>query len=157
MHMSTTRDLSKFGARELRLAQDLLTAYLEKDDSCLGDTVAIEFNFNSGLVFMVDSEYNVAVLHDTGNLVDFINCPECGFEAPAPEFEEGSELACCGQYHKERSLSKEEQSVLDKVVTQSTYSVQRCPDPTCTSGHLEPLNATHSCTSCAQFFNLGVK
>ena len=59
--MSNTRDLMNFGYRELSLAGELLTLFkTEKDNSTLDSNVAIEFNPNSGLVFMVDEDYSAA-------------------------------------------------------------------------------------------------
>ena len=53
--MNNTQDLSKFGFRELKEAGKLLTKYCD-DSSILGEGVAIEFNPNSGNVFLLDED-----------------------------------------------------------------------------------------------------
>jgi len=85
-----TRDLSEFGYRELAIAGDLLKAYTDpKNDKThfIGGGVAIEFNPNSGNVFIVDVEYNVAMLEGE-NLVDFFSSPYEGKEGSFDELKE---------------------------------------------------------------------
>ena len=66
-----TRDLMNFGYRELEEAGNLLKALKSGNDTkYLGDNVTIEFNPNSGNVFLVDDEYNVAMMAD-GMLCDW--------------------------------------------------------------------------------------
>ena len=66
-----TQDLMKFGYRELDMAGDLLKALKDGNDTkFLGDNVAVEFNPNSGNVFLVDGDYNVAMMAD-GVLCDW--------------------------------------------------------------------------------------
>lgn len=78
--MDNTQDLSKFGTRELTMAKDLLEAYLNNNNTeYLGDGVTIEFNPNSGCVFMVDEDFNVAMESD-GELLDFFTSPYDGKE-----------------------------------------------------------------------------
>jgi hypothetical protein len=67
--MTNTQDLSKFGYRELAIAGELLTKYangnmtkLAKDYA--GDGIKLEFNLNSGHVFLVDEDYNALMLND---------------------------------------------------------------------------------------------
>ena len=76
-----TIDLSKFGYRELGLAGELLQALKTDIDKTrfLGDGVSVEFNPNSGNVFLVDDDGNVAMMND-GILEDFFSCPQCGAE-----------------------------------------------------------------------------
>lgn len=76
-----TRDLMAFGYRELSMAGELLSALKTNKDKTkfLSHGVAVEFNPNSGNVFLVDEDYNVAMMNgDT--LEDFFTCPECGHE-----------------------------------------------------------------------------
>lgn len=80
--MSNTRDLSTFGFRELHLAGELLSAFKTDKDKTkflTNDGVSIEFNPNSGNVFLVDADCNVALMNE-GNLEDWFTCPQCGHE-----------------------------------------------------------------------------
>lgn len=88
-----TQDLSKFGLRELAEAGRLLSALkTANDQSVLGDGICVEFNPNSGNVFLVDSEFNVAMMTDKGTLENWYNCPECGHEGFADDMgHEGGE------------------------------------------------------------------
>ena len=98
--MSVTNDLTKFGTIELAEAGKLLSTLKTVRDNTkfLGDGVQVFFNNESGYVFLSDEDYNVAVMsgHD---LVDFINCPECGNEGNINEFD--TESYCCKKYYKE--------------------------------------------------------
>ena len=79
-----TRDLSKFGFREYGLAGELLTALADnkfyEGNNFLTDGIALEFNPNSGEVFLVDEDCNVAMVND-GKLEQWLVCSDCGFEA----------------------------------------------------------------------------
>ena len=101
--MSNTRDLSKFGWRELAIAGKLLTIFTRDatDNSSLEDGVAVEFNPNSGKVVLVDDIFNVAMVFGD-NLEDFISCHECGYEEIKPNFLENSQDDCCKSYFKDR-------------------------------------------------------
>lgn len=88
---NNTKDLSKFGMRELAIAGELLVAYAEEGQGSefLTDGVSVEFNPNSGMVFLVDGDFNVGVLEDDGStsrLVQFFSCSECGAEGTAEDF-----------------------------------------------------------------------
>ena len=83
--MTNTNDLSKFGFIELKEASKLLSAYI-KDNSMVGDNVKIEFNMNSGCVFLVDDDYRV-FMQDEGSLYEFFTCSECGHEGDITAFE----------------------------------------------------------------------
>ena len=98
--MSVTNDLSKFGQRELAEAGELLSTLktVRDDTKFLGDGVQVFFNSNSGYVFLTDEDYNTAVM-EGHNLVDFINCPECGNEGTLSEFDTTSD--CCKEYHND--------------------------------------------------------
>lgn len=98
--IANTRDFSKFGARERSAAGQLLTALHTGNDktSRLENTgIAIEFNLNSGMVFLVDEEHNVAVM-EGDKLVDFLSCPECGTEGTVNDFYDTSPESCCVDY-----------------------------------------------------------
>lgn len=80
-----TQDISKFGIREKLEAGNLLKAYGENGAEFLTDGVTVEFNPNSGMVFLVDEDFNVAVL-DGDKLVQFFNCPQCGNEGTDEDY-----------------------------------------------------------------------
>lgn len=78
--MNNTRDLSKFGYRELDMAGDLLKAIkngLPEDFDNQG--IAVEFNPNSGEVFLVNDDCQVAMVSD-GELYSFYSTPSEGRE-----------------------------------------------------------------------------
>ena len=81
MQDTVITDLTKFGYRELKMARDLLTGLLEKNDTkFLGDGVQIAMNTHSGYVFLTDEEYNVAMLTDDGALEDWFSTTYEGHE-----------------------------------------------------------------------------
>jgi len=82
-----TADFSKFGYRELQLASELLQAYLKQGAEFLTDGITLNFNINSGFVFLSDEDYNVAMLNGE-ELEQFFSCPECGTEGFKEEFED---------------------------------------------------------------------
>lgn len=98
--MENTRDLMDFGIRELRLAARLLSILKTAQDRTmrLGLHVTPEFNPDSGYVFLIDSEFNVAMLNGE-RLEDWIMCPQCGTEGFAADLEQGS--PCCKNHAKE--------------------------------------------------------
>jgi hypothetical protein len=83
-----TRDLMQFGYVELAEAGRLLTTFKTHHDKTerLSSNVAVEFNPNSGNVFLVDEDYNVAMMNGH-ELVDFYSCPECGNEGFDGDYE----------------------------------------------------------------------
>jgi hypothetical protein len=75
-----TRNLSKFGYRELDMAAELLEAIkngLPEDFE--DDGIAVEFNPNSGCVFLVNNNYQTAMV-DEGKLYSFYSTPYEGLE-----------------------------------------------------------------------------
>jgi len=97
-----TRDISKFGHRERQEAAELLKLYGSRnDESSLEGGVNVEFNPNSGHVFLVDEDYNVAMEFE-GKLVDWVYCPDCGFEDYKPEFRCNAVKKCCLTFYRER-------------------------------------------------------
>ena len=93
--MENTNNLEEFGYREMGIAGELLTAYAGGSDF-LNRKVILEFNPNSGNVFLVDEDYNVGVMEDKA-LVQFFYCGECGEEGTRVDFEEMCEplKKCC--------------------------------------------------------------
>jgi len=98
-----TRDLTKFGNRELKIAGQLLQQYAENSTNFLTHGVEVWFNMNSGYVFLSDEEYNVGVLNrNCTKIIQFYSCPECGKEGT-----EEDDIICinCG-YCKEHCQCK---------------------------------------------------
>ena len=82
MNDITTTDLSEFGNRELEEMENLLKARREQGfpDDFNDDEIQIMFNKNSGYVFFTNSDCQVCMLTDGGNLESFYSCPNCGNE-----------------------------------------------------------------------------
>lgn len=97
-----TRDLMKFGYRELALAGELLSALKTDKDNTrfLSHGVAVEFNPNSGNVFLVDEDYNVAMMNGE-MLEDFFSCPICGHEGFLEDMKHGKGNKECQEYLKQ--------------------------------------------------------
>ena len=100
MNKMTTTNLAKFGNREKAIAGDLLYAmskhglpkYFDEED------VTVMFNFNSGYVFLTNSELQAAMLTDDNTLEIWHNCPECGCEGFIDDIKTESENDCCIEY-----------------------------------------------------------
>jgi hypothetical protein len=60
-----TEDLAKFGYREIKMTNELLTAWMDKGlpDTFYADEVRPAFNMNSGCVFLTNSEYQVCMMN----------------------------------------------------------------------------------------------
>ncbi len=99
-----TRDLSKFGYREIQIAAELLNKYCDNPE-ILGDDVTIEFNPNSGNVFLVDEEFRVAMLNGN-NLEEFFTCPYCGHEGFKEDMNHEPEDEECIEYLKQIGVVK---------------------------------------------------
>ena len=92
-----TKDMSKFGYREIAEAGRLLTAYAEQGCDHLGDGVAVWFNQESGNVFLSDEDYNVAMIN--GDKIEpFYTCPYCGHEGFLEEMEHDPAAPDCTEY-----------------------------------------------------------
>jgi|GEM_PF-2511015 len=105
-NMHCTTDLSNFGYRELKLSSKLLTAYQSSKDLTKQfeyEGVHIMFNRHSGYVFLTNSDYQVAILDDEDNLVDFLTCFECGTEGTYEDIKQETENInpCCSSMLKE--------------------------------------------------------
>ena len=86
MNTIVTADFSQFGIRELIFAQLLLKAYAEQGAEFLGCGLTLNFNTQSGYVFLSDEGYNVGVLDETEeHIVQFYSCPQCGYEGTQHE------------------------------------------------------------------------
>lgn len=105
--MDNTRDLMEFGVRELRLAAQLLSAFKSAKDLTfrLGTQVTLEFNPDSGFVFLVAPDFSVAMVNSLGYLEDWLRCPECqseGFEGQLA----AQDSPCCRAYVREGQAAK---------------------------------------------------
>lgn len=88
--MNNTHDLSKFGYRMLDMAADLLklasngsygfATQADYDAFQNSDTLQLEFNPNSGFVFLSDADFQVFMENNDGKLEQFMTCMECGAE-----------------------------------------------------------------------------
>ena len=94
-----TNDLSKFGYRELALAGKLLSALKTGNDKTeyLTEGIKVEFNPNSGNVFLVDDDCNVAMMNGD-KLEDFFSCPQCEHEGFKEEMEHNADDKDCQEY-----------------------------------------------------------
>jgi hypothetical protein len=86
-----TRDLSKFGYRELEMAGRLLSNLKDID---AGDGLTVEFNPNSGNVFLVDEDFRVWMMNGD-KIEEFFSCSECGNEGFKEDFAKGGTYAGC--------------------------------------------------------------
>ena len=86
---TNTTDLADFGTREIRMARDLLDAWLTHGlpDHFDHDDVTVMFNPQSGWVFLTNAESHVAVLED-GELFSFHTSPYGGYEGTLVELNE---------------------------------------------------------------------
>lgn len=92
--MQNSRNLMDFGTRELKLAGKLLSVLKTPADITvtLGEVITPELNPDSGYVFLVDENFNVAMINNQGQLEDWVRCNKCqneGFisemaRAPSP-------------------------------------------------------------------------
>jgi len=96
----TTTDLADFGFRELHEAGNLLKAYASNGlEGFTHDEVRVMMNRNSGNVFLVNSDYQVAMMN--GNDLElFYSCPECGHEGFLEDMEHDGNKEC-KQYMKD--------------------------------------------------------
>lgn len=81
-----TTDLADFGMREIKMARDLLDAWLNNGlpADFDFDGVTVMLNPNSGMVFLTNAEFQVAVI-ENGELVSFYSSPYGGHEGTAAD------------------------------------------------------------------------
>jgi hypothetical protein len=98
----TTTDLSKFGWRERKMAAELLTASCDKGfpEDFNDDEVTVMMNFNSGNVFLTNSDYQVAMMNGD-KLESFYTCPYCGHEGFKEDMEHDAQNAECTRFLEE--------------------------------------------------------
>ena len=106
--MTNTNDLSKLGYHEIDILSDLLKAYAdqkwnsEKDE--LNDGVIWEYNPNFDNVFLVDEDYNVAMMNNDGKLENWLNCGNCGTEGFRSEVDFEDDFTC-KECHKKEEIA----------------------------------------------------
>ena len=84
-----TEDLAKFGFRELDEAGNLLKAIKKGLPSDFDDQgIKVGFNMNSGNVFLINEEYQVAFVDDQGSLYSFYSSPYEGKEGSFEDLKE---------------------------------------------------------------------
>ena len=98
--MNNTQNLGEFGYMELSEAGTLLNAYVDNPNVLEGSNINVEFNPNSGSVFLVDEDYNVAMMNGD-NLELFYSCPICGHEGFLEDMEHGEDDEECQEYLNE--------------------------------------------------------
>ena len=103
--MNNTQDFSDFGHVEREEAGLLLRTFgTSKDDTLfLENDIKVEFNPMSGYVFLVDGDYNCAMMNDD-RLENFFSCPNCGGEGLQSEFREQNSDDCCQEYADDLGL-----------------------------------------------------
>ena len=90
--LNNTTNLAEFGMREIRMARDLFDAWLRNGlpGDFEFDGVTVMLNPRSGMVFLTNAEYQVAVIGDTlpEELVSFYTSPYEGHEGTLDELTE---------------------------------------------------------------------
>jgi hypothetical protein len=83
---NNTTNLADFGMREISMARDLLDAWLVNGlpADFEFDCVTVMLNPMSGMVFLTNAEFQVAVISD-GKLVSFYSSPYEGHEGTLAE------------------------------------------------------------------------
>lgn len=91
--MTTTTNLADFGYREIKMARDLLDAWVDNGlpEDFSNSGVILMMNQNSGNVFLTNDEFEVAMCSD-GKLYSFYTSPyegrEGSFEDLLSEYED---------------------------------------------------------------------
>ena len=79
---TVTKDLGRFGYRELKMGAELLTAWssdADQTEALTSDGLALWCNMMNGNVFLCDEDYNVAMMNDNV-LEDWVTCGYCSHE-----------------------------------------------------------------------------
>lgn len=94
-----TSDLSQFGARERKLAEELLRAWREQGlpEDFWNDAVTIAMNKASGCVFLTNEEFQSAMMNGE-KLETWYNCPNCGHEGFAEDMPHAEDDEDCQEY-----------------------------------------------------------
>ena len=103
-----TTDLSKFGFREIKMASELLNAWIKNGlpEDFENNEVTVMMNTNSGFVFLTNSEYQVAMMNGD-NLESFYSCPNCGHEGFKEDMEHGEGDIDCEDFLRQIGVMEE--------------------------------------------------
>lgn len=114
MSGNVTSDLSNFGSYELTAAINLLEAINDEGfpEGFYTSGVVINFNTVSGKVFLVNSDYQVAMINeDTGKLEQWYWCPYCGHEGFKQDIKHTPEDPECTRYLTEIGVIEEAETM----------------------------------------------
>lgn len=104
--MNNTQDFADMGHVEREEAGLLLTTFGTRKDITLflENDIKVEFNPMSGYVFLVDGDYNCAMMNGD-YLENHFNCPNCGNEEFQSDFRESfKDDSCCQEYADDLGL-----------------------------------------------------
>lgn len=106
----TTTDLSRFGWRERKMAEELLRASREQGfpEDFDDDETTIMFNTHSGNVFFTNADYHVAMMNGD-KLESFYSCPICGHEGFAEDMVHGEDSPECQEYLRDIGVLEPEE------------------------------------------------
>jgi len=100
MEEIVTSDWSQFGYIEIDEAKELLNHINEIDSN---GKVEVQFNRNSGYVFLVDEDFRTWMMAE-GKIEEFFSCSECGHEGFKEEFKD-QDCKECKRIYKEGFFS----------------------------------------------------
>lgn len=90
--MNNVNELEKLGVREIEQLAEMLKLYANGDwqsaSDELQDGIKWEYNPISDNLFLVDEDFNVAMVNDNGKLENWLTCSNCGKEAFRSEYNE---------------------------------------------------------------------
>ena len=95
-----TSDWSEFGYREIEMAKELLSHI--KEIESVGK-VEVQFNRNSGYVFLVDEDYRVWMMNGD-KIEEWYNCGYCGHEGFLEDFKHDPDNKECIEYMKDAGV-----------------------------------------------------
>lgn len=97
-----TEDLGDFGFRELKMASELLNAYINDPNGIdHSDGLKLAFNMNSGYVFLTDEDYRDYMLNGNDKLEEYLHCSYCGHEGFREEFKDQTNCKECNRIYKQ--------------------------------------------------------
>ena len=81
--------------------REIITAYCEplrNKTKFFGKITEILHNLTYDNIFVLDEDYNCAMITHEGNLEEWITCPNCGGEAFLSEFKKECTDDCCREW-----------------------------------------------------------
>lgn len=100
-----TADLNEFGYMELIEASKLLKSFAESDIRIDSDGLTLNFNKNSGFVFLSDENYDVWMMNGD-KLEQWYSCPICGHEGFKEDMTHNEDNPECQEYLKDIGVKK---------------------------------------------------